>query len=53
MTSSRRILFGLLASTLMAVGLFKAAEVFDPVLAVNRLAPADDGFGPSVASGLS
>ena len=49
MTSSQRIFFGVIASVLLAVGLVKAAEAFDPVIFGDRPANADDDWGDPVS----
>jgi len=45
MTSTQRIFFGVVASVLLAIGLVKAAESFDPVIFGDRQAGADEDLG--------
>jgi hypothetical protein len=49
MNSTQRILFGVVASVLLVLGLVKAAEFFDPVFFGSRLSDAADEFGGKTA----
>lgn len=53
MTSTRRIIFGVVGSLLMAIGLIKAAESFDPVSFGGRQPNADEDVGDPAVFGLS
>ena len=53
MTPTRRILFGLVASILLVLGLVKAAESFDPVIFGGRQSLGGDGFGDPAGPRLS
>jgi hypothetical protein len=49
MTPTRRILFSVVASILLVLGLVKAAESFDPVLIGSRLPGAANDLGGNAA----
>jgi len=54
MNPARRILFGVVASLLLLLGLVKAAESFDPVFFGGQEGTASaDHLGGSLASGIS
>jgi hypothetical protein len=54
MTAAQRILFGVVASMLLVLGLVKAAESFDPVFLGGRLhGAAEKDFGGSATTRLS
>jgi hypothetical protein len=49
MTSTQRILFGVVASVLLVLGFVKAAELFDPVCLGGRLPGAANDLGGNTA----
>jgi hypothetical protein len=49
MTSTQRILFGVVGSFLLVLGFVKAAELFDPVFLGSRLSGAADDLGGNTA----
>ncbi len=54
MTPTQRVLFGVVASLLLALGFVKAAESFDPVFLGGQEGSAgNDRFGGPVVSGIS
>jgi hypothetical protein len=48
-TSTQRILFGVVGSVLLVLGFVKAAELFDPVFFGGRLPGAADDRGGNTA----
>jgi hypothetical protein len=49
MNSTQRVLFGVVASVLLVLGLVKAAELFDPVFLGSRLPRGANGLGGNTA----
>ena len=49
MTSTQRILFGVVGSVLLVLGFVKAAELFDPVFFGSRLPGTADDFSGNSA----